>query len=274
MRTRRLLFIAGLIVALIANACYESQQACLDVRAVNYYAGADENCCCRYPKLILSSDQVYDTLLFRLDSLYPADNGQLFRIKNIVFYISDVDLGRAGETVRTSDSLQLRLYNASGNDTLRQWLRDDATLVRRSPLDNQVATFSDDGNFDRIKFRIGLSDDLDRVIPALAPASHPLYSQKENLHNGDGYVFLRAVIVRNSDPSLTPDTLDLTAPDIPDLFIESQGDFYHELGRDFRLTLHADWARLFDGVDLSVYDIPQWKIRMASNLRDVFSVSQ
>lgn len=92
MRTRRLLFIAGLIVALIANACYESQQGCLDVRAVNYYAGADENCCCRYPKLILSSDQVYDTLLFRLDSLYPADNGQLFRIKNIVFYISDVEL--------------------------------------------------------------------------------------------------------------------------------------------------------------------------------------
>jgi hypothetical protein len=268
------MLVTGLIIALTASSCYEPQQGCLDVRAVNYYAGADENCCCRYPKLILSSNQVYDTLLFRLDSLYPADNGQLFRIKNIVFYVSGVELGKAGETVRTSDSLQFRLFNAVQNDTLRQWLRDDATLIRRSPLDNQVATFSEDGNFDRIKFRIGLSDDLNSVIPVFAPTSHPLYTQKENLHNNNGYTFLRAVIVRNGDPALTPDTLDLTTSDIPDLFVESQGDFYHELGRDFRLTLNADWARLFDGIDLSVYDIPQWKIRMASNLKDVFSVSQ
>lgn len=268
------LFIAGLIIALTANSCYEPQQGCLDVRAVNYYTGADENCCCRYPKLILTSDQVYDTLLFRLDSLYPADNGDLFRIKNIVFYISDVELGKAAGTVRTSDTLQFRLFNTAQNDTTRQWLRDDATLIRRSPLDNQVATFSEDGDFDRIRFRVGLSEETNRVIPALAPSSHPLYTQRENLHNGSGYVFLRAVIVRNSDPALTPDTLDLTASDIPELFIESQGNFYHEQGRDFRLVLRADWARLFDGIDLSDYDIPRWKIRMASNLNDVFSVSQ
>lgn len=274
MPIRLYMLVTGLIIALTASSCYEPQQGCLDVRAVNYYAGADENCCCRYPKLILSSNQLYDTLLFRLDSLYPADNGQLFRIKNIVFYISDVELGKAGETVRTSDSLQFRLFNAVQNDTLRQWLRDDATLIRRSPLDNQVATFSEDGYFDRIKFRIGLSDNLNSVIPALTPVSHPLYTQKENLHGNNGYVFLRAVIVRNSDPALAPDTIDLTIADIPDLFVESQGDFYHELGRDFRLTLNADWSRLFDGIDLSDYDIPQWKIRMASNLKDVFSVSQ
>ncbi|MFM8487646.1 MAG: hypothetical protein ACKOCH_15060, partial [Bacteroidota bacterium] len=172
MPVRLSLFIAGLFIALIVTSCYEPQQGCLDVRAVNYYAGADENCCCRFPKLILSSDQVYDTLLFRLDSLYPSKNGELFRIKNIMFYLSEVELGKAGETVRTSDSLQFRLFNTAQNDTVRQWLRDDATLVRRSPLDNQVATFSDDGDFDRIRFRIGLSADANRVIPALAPSSH------------------------------------------------------------------------------------------------------
>jgi hypothetical protein len=274
MPVRLSLFIAGLFIALIVTSCYEPQQGCLDVRAVNYYAGADENCCCRFPKLILSSDQVYDTLLFRLDSLYPSENGELFRIKNIMFYLSEVELGKSGETVRTSDSLQFRLFNTAQNDTVRQWLRDDATLVRRSPLDNLVATFSDDGDFDRIRFRIGLSADANRVIPALAPSSHPLYTQKEGLHNNNGYVFLRAVIVRNSDPDLQPDTLDLTAADIPDMFVESQGSFYHEQGRDFRLVLHADWARLFDGIDLSDYDIPRWKSVMAANLKDVFSVSQ
>lgn len=274
MHIRLPLFIAGLIIALTTSSCYEPQQGCLDVRAVNYYAGADENCCCRYPKLMLTSDQVFDSLLFRLDSLYPADNGDLFRIKNIVFYISDVELGNAAETVRTSDSLQFRLFNTIQQDTVRQWLRDDATLIRRSPLDNQVATVIEDGYFDRIKFRIGLSEDLNKVIPALAPASHPLYTQRENLHTNNEYVFLRAVIVRNNDPALTPDTLDLTASDIPELFVESQGSFFHEPGRDFRLVLHADWSRLFNGIDLSVYDIPQWKIKMASNLNDVFSVSQ
>lgn len=274
MPARLLIFIAGLLIALTASSCYEPQQGCLDVRAVNYYAGADENCCCRFPKLILTSDQVYDTLLFRLDSLYPSDNGELFRIKNIVFYLSGVELEKAGEIVRTTDSLQFRLVNTAQNDTVIQWLRDDATLVRRSPLDNQVATFSDDGDFDKIRFRIGLSEDLNRVIPALAPLSHPLYTQKEGLNNSNGFVFVRAVIVRNSDPAFTPDTLDLTASDIPDLFVESQGNFYHETGRDFRLVLHADWSRLFNGIDLSDYDIPRWKSVMATNLKEVFSVSQ
>lgn len=273
MKTLRLIQWVAVLFLVGQTACFEPQNGCLDEGAANFYPAADNDCCCRYPNLVLAVDQVYDTLLYRQDSLYPGLGGQQFRIKSVVFYLSDFQLFKDGVLYEMGDSTDFKVYDAAQNDTLTKTLTDDFTVIRRTPIDNPVAAFREDGTFEKIRFRLGLNPDAETIIPALAPTSHPLYPQKEKLYN-NGYVFLQAVVVRNSDPATAPDTLNFYQNDLPDFYLEGNGAFTHELGVNFKVNLSADWAVLFEGVDWTTGDISAWKNRIVANLPSVFTVSQ
>ncbi len=262
-----------LAVILSLSACFQPREGCLDIAAVNFNAAADKDCCCRYPNLIVTTDQVYDTLLFRRDSLYLGAGGHLFRIKSMVFYLSEFEVSKAAEVFQIGDLIDLKTYGPSGIDTITKTFIDDFTLLRRSPLENTVGTFREDGYFDKIKFRLGLPLEAESVIPTLAPTSHPLRPQAENLAQ-NGFVFLQAIVVRDSMAASTPDTLNFRRADLGDFFIEGNGNFRHQTGYNFPITLKADWAKLFQGVIWTTHDIPAWKSQIVVNLPSVFSVSQ
>jgi hypothetical protein len=196
----------------------------------------------------------------------------LFRLKSVAFYLSDFQLFRGAETFSMGDSTLLK-YKGGANDTLSRYFPDDFTLIRRTPLENEVASFREDGMFNGIKFRLGLNQEAEKIISALAPSGHPLRPQTENLSQ-NGYVFLQAVVVRDSMAATSPDTLNFYRADIGDFFIQGTGDFRHEVGYDFPMTLTADWKRLFQGVDWSTHDVAAWKSQIVANLPSVFSVSQ
>lgn len=258
-------------------ACYEPRQGCLDIEATNFDASADEDCCCQYPKLILETVQRYDTLQYLPDSLYVNDAGQIFRIKSVVFYLSEIQLFQSGNAFSVSDTVQLQTYSAFGNDTLKETFTDDFLLVRRTPVDNPVGEFRPSGTFNEVKIRLGLSDNAQRVIPRLAPSGHPLRIQGDSLWYGPtaGYVFMQAVVVRDSMQATKPDTLAFTEANLPNFFIEKNANFLHQSGGyDFRLKLGIDYKKMFEGVNWSSGDIPEWKSQIVVNLPSVFIVSQ
>jgi hypothetical protein len=140
-----------------------------------------------------------------------------------------------------------------------------------------VGDFRPAGQFEKAKIRLGLSPDAQRVIPQLAPSGHPLRIQGDSLWYGKatGYVFLQAVVVRDSVQATKPDTLALTQADLPDYFIEQMGAFTHRSGGyDFDLTLTIDYKKMFAGINWASGDIPAWKSQIVANLPNVFSVSQ
>jgi hypothetical protein len=266
-----------LTCALVFTACYEPVEGCLDIEATNFNAAADEDCCCTYPKLILETVQRYDTLQYLPDSLYINDLGQVFRIKSVVFYLSEIQLFQGGNAFSVSDTVQLQTYSAFGNDTLKETFTDDFLLVRRTPVDNPVGDFRPSGAFDKVKIRLGLSGDAQRVVPALAPSGHPLRIQGDSLWYGPsvGYVFLQAVVVRDSMQATKPDTLAFTEADLTNFFIEKNGNYLHQSGGyDFRLKLGIDYKKMFEGINWSGGDISEWKGRIVVNLPSVFVVSQ
>jgi hypothetical protein len=262
-----------LALAISFGACFEPREGCLDIAAINFNAAADRDCCCHYPDLILTTDQVYDTLFFRRDSLYVGTGGHLFRIKSIVFYLSEFEVFKASELFKIGDEVDLKVYDAANNDTITNTFVDDFTLLRRAPLENFVGSFREDGYFDKIRFRLGLSVDAENVIPALAPSDHPLSPQNENLYQ-NGYSYLQAIVVRDSMSTTAPDTIRIGRAELGDFFIEGTGNFQHQIGYNFPLTLRADWARLFEGINWTTHDIPAWKSQIVVNLPSVFSVSQ
>ncbi len=261
------------MLILLQYACFDPKESCLDIAATNFNAAADKNCCCKYPNLVLSVDQFYDTLLFRQDSFYVGTGGHLFQIKSVVFYLSEFELFKNGESFKMGDSIELKTYDAAGNDTINKLFIDDFTLIRRTPIDNEVAAFREDGSFDKIRFRLGLDAEAEKVIPALAPSGHPLRPQTENLSQ-NGYVFLQAIVRRDTMGTTLPDTLNFRRSDLGEFFLEGNGNFVHKIGYDFPMRLQADWKILFDGVNWNNNDVSAWKVQIVANLPSVFSVYQ
>ncbi len=262
------------LLATCLTACFEPKEGCLDIAATNFDAGADKDCCCVYPKLVLTVNQVYDTLLFRNDSLYMASNGQLFRIKSVAFYLSDFQLFQGGEVFTVSDTLTLNTF--LGADTSSQLFTNDFQLVRRTPVDYTVGTFRQDGIFEKVNFRFGLSADAQKVIPTKAPVNHPLAAQADSLWRGQsaGFTFLKIVVVRDSMDSTAEDTLRFLQADLGQRAIVATGQFVHPTGYNFPLVLTADYKKMFEGVNWSMHDILAWKTKIIENLPLTFSVSQ
>ena len=270
----RLIFLACLAGL---PSCFEPKDGCLDIEATNFDASADHDCCCEYPKLVIETVQRYDTLQYLPDSLYPGAGGKLFRLKSVVFYLSEFQLFQNGGIYMVGDSVRLQTYAPVGNDTIKQTFTDDFLLVRRVPVDNPVGDFRAAGTFEKVRFRLGLSADTRRAIPQLAAAGSPLRIQADSLWYGRdaGYVFMRAIVARDSMASTRPDTLAFTKADLDDFFVENTGTFVHASGGyDFRLKLTVDYKKMFDGLDWASGNISTWKSQIVANLPNVFSVSQ
>lgn len=270
---RFFLISAGLLLTASLAGCFEPKEGCLDIAATNFDVAADKDCCCAYPQLVLTVNQVYDTLPFRSDSLYAGAQGNLFQIKSVAFYLSDFQLFQNGNRFQISDTLTLNTL--IGADTSAQVFIQDFELVRRTPVVYPVGTFRQDGVFERITFRVGLADSAQQIIPFKAPTGHPLAPQSDRLWagNAQGFVFLQAVVSRDSTTA-PPDTLRFTQADLGQFIHEANGAFLHPTGYDFPILLEMDYKKLFDGVIWSQNDISAWKSQIVLNLPNALRVTQ
>lgn len=268
-----------LLFTLSLPACYEPQEGCRDIVATNFDASADKDCevdCCSYPKLQIGVVQHYDTLTYIENQAYPGLNNHWFILKNVSFYLSDFQLSQQGTPYIVSDTVGLYTLPPTGADTLREIFTDDFVLVRRTPLINQVGTFRNDGTFENIRFRLGLDDHAQRVVPSKAPAGHPLRTQSDSLWHGrsEGFVFMQIVVARDTITGTLPDTISLKKADIQDFIFSAAGNFQHKTGYDFNVILDVDHHKLLEGIDWTTGDISTWKTQIVANLPHTFSVSQ
>lgn len=257
------------------SACYEPREGCLEIEAANFDASADKNCCCIYPVFNLTLLPRFDTLIWKPDTAYEYAPGKWFRLKQSVFYLSDFQFQQQGTTFLTTDTLSLNVWGAAGDTSLTTFV-NDFELVRRTAVNYSIGTFRPAGTFESVRFRIGLPDAAQKVIPELAPEGHPLRLQGENLWLGrdTGFVALKLVFTRDTFETTLPDTLTFSLPDFSGVVLQQDGPFFHEGGYDFNLQLTSDYRELFRNVDLSTGDKVAWKTQIVANLPQAFRVSQ
>jgi len=277
----RLLFHLILVGWLLGNTrCEPPTRGCLDIEATNLDVSADAPCeddCCTYPQLVLTVNQEYNGAIWRPDSAYQNDLGYWFRIRSIVFYLSDFTFFQNGTSYQITDSLRMKVYNVAVDTTEAVFL-DDVQLVRRIPTEYSVGTFRRSGVFDQFQCRLGLSNLRNEVIPALAPGGHPLARQADSLwlNQTDKFVWMQIVVARDSASATPLDTLRFTAADFGGQSPSIQKDTWleHELGFDFLLTLTANYYELLKGIDFANTNQTVWKSKIISNLSTSFDVSQ
>ena len=264
----------ALLALVVFTACYEPKKGCLDIEAVNFDATADENCCCNYPRLFVRLEHRYDTLTFREGDVYQQPSGHWFRLQKVIFYLSDFKVYRGTEVFGVTDSLKMYVFGAGAADTLQQYLTNDFVLARRTPLEYAAGAFPESGIFDRVQCRLGLPNAAQSVIPAKAPANHPLSEQTERLwlDRTRGFEAMRVIFNRDTLGATAPDTISLSRPDFDNFMLQGAGTFVHESGYDFYVLLVADYRELFSGIDLTQGSPSSWKAQFVANLPNALQI--
>lgn len=268
------------LVTVTLFACFEPQEGCLDATATNFDAGADKDCCCEYPNLILEFRQRFGSENFDPGKVYLSSANKPFYLRGAGFYCSGFEATQQGNTYGVTDTITLRTYNTTGTETTRERFRDDYTLIRSAgQIDNKAGLFVTEGSFEALRFRLGLDALAQRVAAPLAPAGHPLAIQSTDTlwHSyPPGYAVARVVVQRDTAAANpTRDTLDFTAQDLGEIYIgKTNAAFTKKTGYDFRLILTVDYQKLLEGVDWTKGDKSAWKSRIVQNLVQSFDVSQ
>ena len=243
---------------LLFQACYQKEEGCLDIGAVNFNVAADKPCsdCCIYPKLNLKLEHkaVFpDTVLpFRYDSLYyvASHPGVKFRFHRVRYYLSGIRLTRSGAVGQVTDSVTLYLPQSPA-DTVPVRVIDDFILADRNNLQAYaVGTWTGEGSFDRLEFTIGIDDSLRYSDPGKAPGGHPLQAPADGF-NWDADLGYISNYMQYSAEAQPQDTIrvPVTTPVPVSLILDPPLEI--RPGYNIQLTLFLNYLAWWEGLDLS-----------------------
>ncbi len=271
---------AVLLVAAMALCfwrCETPSRGCLDIEATNFAFAADKPCedgCCTYPNLILVFNQEFDGEVWLQDSVYVNNLGHPFIIRGTAMYFSDFQLGQQGQQYGVADTISLKTWTGSDSVTIN--FVDDFVLGRRIPLEYTVGTFKKSGFFDEFRCQLGLSATANTIVSSKTPSGHPLNKQNDSLwlNNTDKFVWLQIAYKKDTLSSTPTDTLRFGASDFggQPFMISRTGNFEHQTGTDFRISMTLDYALLFKDVNLANIGQSELKAKIISALSGTFEV--
>lgn len=276
-------YLPTMSLLLLAGACYEPIEGCLDVDAVNYDVAADRNdaALCNYPELRLAFQHLYakgDTAyrLGLLDSVYYDQQGQPFRINTVRYYLSNIHLVFAdGSEEELEESIEIEIPQAGGG-ILRRTIEDNFALVSPRVSRNYIlGQLRRAGEVQEIRFFLGLQGLANQALPPSFPDNHPLRLVDSTLYfNLDsGYVFQYIEIFRDT---IAADSIPVplrigTTPYLQEIRLPV--NFEKLRGFHTLITLQVDYSRWFSGINAR-QDSPQALIeKIVANQAQSFSIT-
>lgn len=246
------------VILSMLPACYQRQEGCLDITAVNFDVEADRPCadCCEYPNLTLEFQHrviLPDTeLVFQYDSLYYLENQPdvFFRFRRIRFYVSNLEFRNANSVATLSDSLEMLVPDGMG-DSLEVRIPDNVMLVDKEQFSSrELGSFRGSGFFDQIRFWVGVGPLVQQADPNTAPEGHPLRIQPDSLNwsAGEGYIAANLILLR--DPGSEDSTqVKLIDPQLVVLPLNPPVEI--KPGFDLRLRLRINYLAWLEGLNLA-----------------------
>lgn len=224
------------LIVVLLGSCLKPKEGCLDIRATNFQADADENCCCNWPLLTLSISHKMGELVHSPQDTYTNVFGQSYRLINAVVILSDFKLHfESGEEVTVFDSLLL-----SKEDGTSLWITNDIVVLDRDKSTVTIGSFLAFGQLDSISFLVGLPGNISSWSPEYFPDNHPLRSTTYDLWDETGgYTYVQTAHI----PLPGADTISWTT-NVPNrISISSDGSI--PLGNSFAMNLEIDYAQWF-----------------------------
>jgi hypothetical protein len=236
-------------------------EGCIDPVARNFDPEADKNCCCQYYQLRLDMVHSIDSFNtpFVLFNFYSDANADAYQIKSTSILISDVALLKADGTASyVNDSILLS--SSSGSS----WQRNDFSNIRPGVFVNNIGSFTDFGNYVKLRFLVGLQDALQQTDGSNLSTAHPLSTASE-FNSANGFLTGRWEIINNlNEPMLyfLSDTVWVEL-DYPVSCID---------GADTNIPLGLNYNALMQGIAFASDDSTTVVQKIKNNIRNAFYI--
>ena len=279
------------LLILFIVSCQSPSEGCLDIDATNFDAAADESCmdCCTYPKLKLkilhsvtsTGTMQQDTCITHsMDLVFTNGENNYFKIKDIVFYLSDFQLVTAsGAVEEVENRITLSIYDdliaQTSKDTT---VKNDFVLVERGGGFNYtIGTFRKPGMYAKVRFKIGISPSLNSTDVDALPTAHALSGSKR-MHfdtRGQGFIFQKFTVVKDTMTDLT----ETETYEIGQIFtnaIEVELDFprVFEPGFDVEIPLKVNYTTWLKGINFAADTEADIKSAIVNNAAEAFTIGE
>jgi len=258
------LSIVLLCFGLFALSACMREEGCLDAAASNFSPGADKDCaatCCEYPKIDLRFFRSIDT-----DSFYSDTGTMRFRVDDIRFFVSDVQLIQAdGALTGVLDTITLQ---PSG-----EVVEDNYTTAALNNLSYEIGDVAGYGDFVGVSFNVGLNAAANTADPNQMPNGHALGVQEDTMYVSadEGYAFQQIDLSLIAATDTTTQTFNVLGND--NLTTVSLTDTF-SLAKSFgvEILMDVDYLSLFDGIDFAADNDNLIIEKIVDNTPGIFSI--
>lgn len=257
-----------LLIVVSFGACQEPVEGCMHPRASNFSPKADEDIGCNYYQLklmmkygynsTLADDFVYGTVL------YDAD-GTPFTISQMPFLLSHVHLVRVTgeEEIGPED---LTVFDDANN---RYYTEDNFGIIAPSKNEVLVSGWVKLGDFDRVRFRVGVPKEVRNTLPSrVTENNHPLStSAAVYMYDSTATQYATTFVelsLPNTSQSMRFDFFDNWDIELP--YAVTAVD-----GADVEVNLRLNYATLFNGISFSNDDSTTIHNKIKQNIPTAFS---
>jgi len=256
------------LCGLLWSGCQEPVEGCLDIEAANFDPTADRDCCCMYPSLQVDLTYRAGEENFSLNAPYEVSEGDTIIFRRAAFYISELKVFQGIREEAPVDTFFVYSFANNRLDSV-EYISNFA-LINRSGFSVNMGSFREDGLFDRVRFRIGLNEDLNAQPIELLGGRSRLAIQADSMHTftDEGYLFLKFVVYLPAIDEEFELTLDASTGPI---FYEGPIQMVSVTGfnKNFRLTI--DYLAWIDGIDFENDSEMEMRQKLLDNMPGALS---
>lgn len=224
-------------MVLLVTGC-QSEEGCLNPKALNYSPSADTDCCCELSRLKVRIYTMRDTVSFDFDQPLTDAGGNEFFVQDVKFYTTKLTLSNTSGTKTTvRDTTTFELKDNSFVDTADRYL-----LFDESVLEYTTGYFDDLSDYDSLELDLGLDQFAQQINIDTLEETHPLNNSEMLDDIDNSLVSLRVrVSVNNQFPKVYK-VKDLQKVTIPYTITP-------EIAFDTWVELDIDYPILFQNID-------------------------
>lgn len=260
-----------LLILLSFSACTKKVDGCMHPRAKNFNPEADEDKkdACDYYELELQMQHYANTLandtLKLGDTLYDVDNSP-FYLSTMKVLAGELHLVKTGSGDERKSPEFAPFYN---NNSTPINVEDNFFISTLESYTSEIAGWTELGDFDRIRFHLGIPESIRETSPALVTEqNHPLSTTATKYmfdSTSMSYLTARIVVVQaNTSTTLSFDFFDYIPIELP-YTIRVQD------GLNVPIRLRLDYVTLFDGISFTNDSQSIIKDKITQNFPTAFS---
>lgn len=196
-------FIASVLISLFS--CYEHEEGCRDINALNYNVKADEDCennCCSYPETEIQMYMTNGSETIDTNKYFPLNNGDSVRVRYLRIFFSDFSFtGEDGTKIPVYKDI---LIGKRLNNSVEYEVQNFPVLkFKPESAFYNIGVCKILARANQLSFSYGIKEEINNSVLDKLNSSSALYNGADSLYVDEkkGFYFLKMLLQSKKHPA-------------------------------------------------------------------------